>query len=140
MGKQGLSGAGLDFAHSVDPRTRSGLLNAMAMFAGKPTGENAMAAHLGHSEFRPYTVPGLNHEGLFTLGDNVGYGGMKGGGGDLGYTIGNTPAHFKGVHGYTLAELLGLAKSQRIVSPHKIKDIPNTFLHAPYRTNRGLRN
>lgn len=38
FGQQGISGAGRDFIHSVDPRSPKGLLNAMAMFSARSGG------------------------------------------------------------------------------------------------------
>jgi hypothetical protein len=146
LGGQGLGGAGKQLIQSVDPRTKQGLLNAMAMLVpGKPSGENAITAFLGHSEFRGYRPSsGYNTElGTYSMGDPVIHGGQNAfqGGADMGYPAGLSGGNFGAVHGYSLPELLGLVESRRIAGPRRVMQAPTGgFLHLPYRTNKGLRN
>lgn len=158
LGQQGLGGATRELGHSVDPRTKEGLLNAMAMLVpGKPSGDSALAAHLGHSEFRPYAA-------TYPKNDPFHYGGsMPGGGADLGYPAGNA-ATFRGQHGYSFPELLGLSPGKGRIknltgppktkspglkalydaiheaNPDRMNDSVLSMLKAPYRTYRGMRN
>lgn len=138
-GQNGLGAAGKQFASSVDPRTKNGAIGLASMFLpGKGGAEDALAAHLGHSEFRPYHAAGY-HEGMYKTPDQVMHGGaMPGGGADLGYTNANM-ANFQAIHGYSLPELLGLVTSKRVVGPRGIKD-PRGFLNAPYKFNKNLHN
>lgn len=147
LGEPGLKGLGKQLAQNFDPRTKAGLLNAMAMLVpGKGSGDNAMAAFLGHSDFRGYNpMSGYNEAtGGYTMSDPIVHGGASAfkSGADYGYPSGLSRGNFRAVHGFSLPELLGLAKSQRIVSPHVIKDAPGAggFLHAPYRYQRNFRN
>src|SRR4051812_10332599 len=86
FGKHGLEGAALDLAHSVDPRTPQGLIGALSMLVpGKPSGRAAMAAHLGHSDFRPYGIPNPNRRAAEPMfNDPMTHGGMLNKGGDIG--------------------------------------------------------
>lgn len=88
LGQQGLGGATTRFAQSVDPRTPQGLLGAMSMMIpGKASGDAALAAHMGHSEFRPYhAVEGRNYEGVWTSPDQFMLGGQTMHGRDYGQT------------------------------------------------------
>lgn len=142
FGRHGLIGALSELGHSVDPRTPKGLLNAMAMIlpgGGKNThqmADDALYEHLGHSQFRPYHA--LNRpteEGLVTFTDQSKWGGMTPHGTDIGYSHwGN---NFNAIHGYSLPELLGLVSGKgRISHPKDARG----YLHAPYVSNKGLRN
>lgn len=95
-----------------------------------------MAAHLGHSEFRPYKVTtGGRDTHNWGPSDQWAHGGMNpSGGADIGYTA--NPFGFRGQHGYSLAELLGLVSSKRITHPVD----PRVYLQRPYRSNKGLHN
>lgn len=86
MGRQGLGGAGSDLVHSVDPRTRNGLINALGMFiSGKGPGgrplttaemaDTALMAHAGHGEIRPYNALGSTPEGFIVTPDWMRFGG-----------------------------------------------------------------
>lgn len=152
LGKQGIGGAARDLGHSVDPRTKEGLLNAMAMFVpGKPAGDSALATHLGHTQFRDYS-------GM----DATFHGRMNPGGADMGYSL-NHAGDFRAQHGYSLPELLGLSPGRGRIknlmqppmrspglkalhdaiheaNPNRLPDSILAMLKAPYRTYRGMRN
>lgn len=155
-GPLGVTASAREAKASFDPRTRTGLINLASMLipGGKgphgDLGEAALEAHLGHSEFRPYDAQGIRgrQEGMagHLLPDQVAHGGAmpwKGGEGDMGYP--NFGPRMRDIHGYSLAELLGLVESRRIVGPRRIQQLNNRspgagFLHLPWRTQRGLNN
>lgn len=177
--------------HDFDPRTRNGIINMAAMFAGGGKGmsrgemaDAAIAQHLGHEGFKPYklgTPPEAYSRYRFELehpetrakreeraqiygrtemdnhverlhkgespsgSDPVNFGGLNPHqmGADMGYP--NFGSRMQDIHGYSLAELLGLVHSPRIAGPRTIaglnKKSPGAgFLHMPYRTQRGLNN
>lgn len=152
----GLGQTGRDFAHSVDPRTPEGLIGALSMMVpGKASGEGAMAAHLGHTGFRPYhAVEGRSSGGPWKSPDQQIFGGQNMRGIDSGYS--------PNMHGIALPELLGLRHSNRIkplgeppiqspgfdrlyeaihgASPNMLHDDILGLLKKPYRTYRGMNN